>query len=55
MNWWVENTKSFVQLACTYLEHFLNLASAITGCISLSAFSSLVGMPIVCRTINAEL
>ena len=29
-----------------YIEHFLILASTITGCVSISAFSSLVGIPI---------
>ena len=29
-----------------YIEHFLILASAITGCVSISAFASLVGIPI---------
>ena len=29
-----------------YIEHFLILASAITGCISISAFASLLGIPI---------
>ena len=29
-----------------YIEHFLILASTITGCISISAFASLVGIPI---------
>ena len=29
-----------------YIEHFLILASAITGCISISAFVSLLGIPI---------
>ena len=28
-----------------YIEHFLILASTITGCISISAFSSLTGVP----------
>ena len=28
-----------------YIEHFLILASTITGCISISAFSSLTGIP----------
>ena len=28
-----------------YIEHFLILASAITGCISISVFTSLVGIP----------
>ena len=30
-----------------YMEHFLFLASTITGCVSTSAFASLVGIPIV--------
>ena len=29
-----------------YIEHFLILASTINGCISISAFSSLIGIPI---------
>ena len=29
-----------------YIEHFLILASTITGCVSISAFASLVGIPI---------
>ena len=29
-----------------YIEHFLILASTVTGCISISAFASLVGIPI---------
>ena len=29
-----------------YIEHFLILASTITGCISISAFASLIGIPI---------
>ena len=28
----------------TYIEHFLILASAITGCISISAFAPLIGI-----------
>ena len=28
-----------------YIEHFLNLASTITGSISISAFASLLGIP----------
>ena len=35
--------------ACTtlnYIKHFLTLASTITGCISISAFVSLIGIPI---------
>ena len=30
-----------------YIEHFLILASTITGCTPISAFASLVGIPIV--------
>ena len=30
-----------------YIEHFLILGSTITGCVSISAFASLVGIPIV--------
>ena len=29
-----------------YIEHFLILASSITGCVSISAFNSLIGIPI---------
>ena len=29
-----------------YIEHFLILTSTVTGCISISAFTSLVGIPI---------
>ena len=29
----------------SYIEHFLILASAITGCASISSFTSLVGIP----------
>ena len=32
--------------ALNYIEHFLILASTITGCISISAFASLLGIPI---------
>ena len=37
------------QKVCTtlnYIEHFFILASAITGCISISSFSPLIGIPI---------
>ena len=33
-----------------YIEHFLILASTITGCISISAFASLLGIPIETRS-----
>ena len=35
-----------VCIIINYIEHFLILASAITGCISISSFASLVGIPI---------
>ena len=39
-----------------YIEQFLNLASTITGCISISAFASLLDIPIgnykFCNRIN---
>ena len=40
MNWLVKRTNP------NYIEHFYILATAITGCISISAFASLVGIPI---------
>ena len=33
-----------------YIEHFLILASAVTGYISITAFASLVGIPIEVTT-----
>ena len=35
-----------VYTALNYMEHFLILASTITGCISISAFASLLGIPV---------
>ena len=35
-----------VYTALNYVEHFLILAFAVTGCVSISAFTSLVGIPI---------
>ena len=32
-----------------YIEQFLILASAVTGCISISAFASLLGIPIAIK------
>ena len=34
------------QTTLNYIKFFLNSASAITGCISISAFASLLGIPI---------
>ena len=35
-----------VRSALDYIEHFLILASAITGYLSISTFGSLIGIPI---------
>ena len=35
-----------VSATLNYIQHFPILVSAITGCISISVFSSLVGIPI---------
>ena len=35
-----------VYTALNYVEHFLILAFAVTGCVSISAFTSLVGIPL---------
>ena len=45
MNWKLENTKRFKQ-QLNYTEHFLILASTITGCASISAFAPLLGIPV---------
>ena len=45
MNRWVKSTKSF-GTTLNYIDHFLILASTITGCVSISAFASLVDIPI---------
>ena len=38
-----------------YIEHFLILASTITGCVSISAFASLIGIPIRIRSSIVDL
>ena len=38
-----------------FIEHFLILASTITGCISISAFASLLGIPIRITSFAIEL
>ena len=35
-----------VSTTVNYIEHFLTLACTITGCVSISAFGSLLGFPI---------
>ena len=44
MIWCVKSTKRLVFL--NYIKHFLILGSAITGCISISAFASFNDIPI---------
>ena len=41
-NWWVRRVYAILN----YSEHFLILVSAITECVSISAFASLLGIPI---------
>ena len=41
MNWWAKSTRRFIKLYWTLI-----LSSRITGCVSISAFVSLVGIPI---------
>ena len=38
-----------------YIEYFLILASTITGCISISAFASLLGIPIGIKSSGVRL
>ena len=49
MNWWVKSTKK-VCITSDYTEQFLILASANTGCISISALSTLNGILIGCTS-----
>ena len=44
MNWLLESTKRCATVS--YIGHFLILSSTITGCISISDFTSLFGIPI---------
>ena len=37
-----------------YIEHFLILAAAITGCISISAYASLLGVPIGIQVLQKD-
>ena len=46
MNWWVKSTDRQIWADRLYIEHILILASTITGCISISAFAFLIGIPI---------
>ena len=44
MNWLIKSTQRFFT-TLNYIEHFLILASTINGCISISTFASLCGIP----------
>ena len=45
-NWLISKKHKKVWVTLNYIEHFLILASAVTGCILISAFASLLGIPI---------
>ena len=45
MNWRVKKHKK-VCTSLNYIEHVLILVSTITRCISISAFTSLIGIPV---------
>ena len=38
-----------------FIEHFLILVSTITGCVSISAFASLLGIPITSSVIGLKI
>ena len=42
----ISKKRKKIRATLNYIEHFLILASTITGCISVSTFSSLIGIPI---------
>ena len=42
----MSNRHKKVCTTLNYIEHFLVLASAVTGCFSISPFASLLGIPI---------
>ena len=44
MNWWVRRTKRFDDFKSYWKVTFST--SAVTGCVSISAFPSLVGIPV---------
>ena len=45
MDWWVRSIKDFLGVL-NYIQHLLILVSTVTGCVSISAFASLVGIPV---------
>ena len=44
MNWWVRSIKN--KRVLNYIEHLLIVISTVTGLVSISAFASLIGIPI---------
>ena len=54
MNWWVKSTKK-VCATLNCIKQFLILVSAITACISISAFTSLLDIPIEITGSSIEL
>ena len=50
-------SKNYKKVCTTlnYIQHFLILPSTITGCISISAFASLIGIPAGCTSYAIEL
>ena len=40
----ISRKHDMVSATSIYIEHFLIIASAVTGCISISAFTSLLGI-----------
>ena len=51
MKWKVQKTRKY----SNYVEHLLILASTITGCVSISAFASLVHVPVGNRSSAIEI
>ena len=51
----MSKTHKKVCTSLNYIENFLILASTITGCVSISAFASLVGIPIGIMSSEIEL
>ena len=54
MNWRVKKHKK-VCTSLNYIEHVLILVSTITRCISISAFTSLIGIPVGITSSEIEL
>ena len=42
MNWWARSTKNVRTVVINYVENLLTLDYAVSGCVSISAFASLV-------------